>query len=326
MFRTFIKEQLAQTSEPELLVIGETHNHSSALIGLAHCVDDIKKSGKNVIVITEDLQRQKGIFGGESSYNAKDVNKALAAVDGDIDAIQVLLKNKVKVYGVESEKTAPTLFLKGKTKEELYNEAVRKMPYLFEDIATNTKLTQYKDDKSINFDDFKELLNRAFASSDARLVNTNNEIVAQMLLAAKDNPGNTLIIFCGGASHLAAATNIDSNKLVHEGILAALQNAHESYRVSCCYFTSKSALHPNDSATYTPKPENPVRYDSLPNLFIVPPNFALPGTPLDALRQKSLQQESAVKNVGLFGQQNNAPVEPRQQVLNNANITPKAGR
>jgi hypothetical protein len=126
VFHSFIKTLLKKSDKPSILLIGEDHAHSSALIGLAHCLDDFEHTNKKVIVVSEDLKRLQGFFYGEKAYTADLVKNALSPTDSDIDAILMLIERGVTIYGLESKKTAPGLFLTGKTKTLLLQDVVKK--------------------------------------------------------------------------------------------------------------------------------------------------------------------------------------------------------
>lgn len=115
-YKAFIESQLSPSPKPTFLLIGEDHQNSSALIGLAHNIEAIIKSGKNVIVITEDLKRQSTFTGGDQKYTPEKAEKDLmiGKRDPDYAALEALMNNGVKVYGLESKKLLQDYILKVK--------------------------------------------------------------------------------------------------------------------------------------------------------------------------------------------------------------------
>lgn len=308
-YRQFIKSHLDVSTKPRFLLIGEDHRRSSALIGLAHTIDEINKSGKKVVVITEDLRRLKTAFGGEQSYTPQKVETGLETGkdDPDYNAIESLINSGVKVYGLESKKTAPSLYLNGKTKEELYNEAMKKLPSIFRD--ENGNLDQNKvsmivnaknDDDGYDVEEFKDFLNRRYGDSNERVINTNEEIVSQMLLASKKNPGNTLIIFTGGAAHLAQSFSSATGKEVDPGVLRRLQD-RVGDQVEACFFNDQKT----DQKTYTPSPDVALKYASIPNRISIPSQFTTENAKKIVTEKSQISRSEIIKK----------PITPHDQIF-----------
>lgn len=273
----FIQTQLNPTQQASFLLIGEDHIHSSSLVGLAHCLHAAKLSGKQIIIISEALQRLQGLLGKEKSYSIKELDKVMKKHDADYLPLVFFIKSGVKVYGLENDKTLPIDALKGKTKTEILAEAQKSLPYLFEnkDGTINQKfvdamITKSKSD-DVNVGEFKYNLNFRYSLSEPRLTVVNDEIVKQMLLLEKKYQGNSLIIFAGGSAHIPNAFYKDKT-VIDAGLLKRLQDIVGKDNVHACFFTSEKS----DENIYTPRPDDGgFHYGSIPNRLLAPSRFEL---------------------------------------------------
>ncbi|EKD71741.1 MAG: hypothetical protein ACD_46C00111G0001 [uncultured bacterium] len=251
MFGRKLKQVLENVDKhnSQFLLIGEDHRHSSALVGLAHHADIIENSGKKVIVVTENLKRLNGFFSNDATYSRNDIRKSVPEKDKDKEALLRLVKANIEVHGLESKKTAPGLFLKGKSKQTLLIEAKTVMPYIFNkkeyqplaDMIEGELKSEYCD-----VEDFRNLLNRKYADTNERIIEVNREITKQLTDLHKRNP-EALIIFSGGAAHLPEVKQ--NGKVIEQGLVARMEQAVGKEHVYNCFISSlnyNNAYKPHD--------------------------------------------------------------------------------
>lgn len=149
------------------------------------------------------------------------------------------------------------------------------LPSIFKDENGNFSnekteiIKKARDDDAYDLEGFKDFLNRKYGESNERIISVNNEIVSQMMLLAKKNPGNTLIIFTGGAAHLPQALSLTSEQVVHQGVINALQEKLGESRVQACFFNNRQTAQRD----YTPSPDVGLKYGTIPNKLVVPSKF-----------------------------------------------------
>ncbi|PJD95106.1 MAG: hypothetical protein CK426_07300 [Legionella sp.] len=253
-------------SKTEVLLIGEDHINSSALIALAHAVQEHGTGGKKIVIVTEDLPEKKE-FGRSSSYSTDKIRSTLAENDHDRDALLYLIDSGAIVHGLENKESAPGLFIQGSTKAELYVEARQHMPSIFQDEQGNPDSQKENNilaalkDHSYDEEGFKDFLNRRYGESHARIQDTNRVAANKIVRLVNKYPSDTLVVFCGGAAHIPKARdNKSPDVVVDEGIMTQVSSVLPRNNVSSCFVTS---LKVTRNESYTPKNDGAVLYEPI---------------------------------------------------------------